>query len=59
MTFKQPLADLMRPKTLGGMVGQNHLLAKGKPLYQIIKEHIPLSLLLWGPPGCGKQRWLT
>lgn len=54
MTFKQPLADLMRPKTLGEMVGQNHLLAKGKPLYQIIKEHILLSLLLWGPPGCGK-----
>lgn len=54
MTFKQPLADLMRPKTLDEMVGQKHLLAKGQPLYQIIKEHIPLSLLLWGPPGCGK-----
>lgn len=54
MAFKQPLADLMRPKTLNEMVGQRHLLTPGKSLYQIIKEHIPLSLLLWGPPGCGK-----
>lgn len=54
MSFKQPLADLMRPKTLDEMVGQKHLLAKGKPLYQIISQHIPISLLLWGPPGCGK-----
>jgi putative ATPase len=54
MTFKQPLADLMRPETLDEMVGQKQLLAKGKPLYQIIHEHIPISLLLWGPPGCGK-----
>lgn len=36
----------MRPKTLDEMVGQKHLLAKGQLLYQIIKEHIPLSLLL-------------
>jgi putative ATPase len=54
MAFKQPLADLMRPKTLDQMVGQKHLLAKGKPLYQIINKQIPISLLLWGPPGCGK-----
>ena len=36
------------------MVGQQHLLAPGKPLYQIINQHIDISLLLWGPPGCGK-----
>lgn len=54
MPFKQPLADLMRPRTLKEMVGQKHLLAPGKPLYQIITKHIPMSLLLWGPPGCGK-----
>lgn len=54
MPFKQPLADLMRPTTLDEMVGQKQLLTKGKPLYQIITRHIPISLLLWGPPGCGK-----
>lgn len=53
-SIKQPLADLMRPQTLKQMVGQEHLLAPGKPLYQIIEQHIPMSLLLWGPPGCGK-----
>lgn len=54
MTFKQPLADLMRPASLEQMVGQEHLLAPGRPLYQIIKEHLAVSLLLWGPPGSGK-----
>lgn len=54
MAIKQPLADLMRPETLEQMVGQRHLLAPGRPLYQIINEHIAISLLLWGPPGCGK-----
>lgn len=54
MAFKQPLADLMRPTTLEQMVGQEHLLAPGRPLYQIITEHLSVSLLLWGPPGSGK-----
>lgn len=54
MAIKKPLADLMRPQTLDQMVGQRHLLAKGRPLYQIITKHIPMSLLLWGPPGTGK-----
>lgn len=44
----------MRPQSLDQMIGQEHLLKPGKPLYQIIKQHIPISLLLWGPPGCGK-----
>lgn len=54
MTVQQPLADHMRPQTLNQMVGQRHLLAPGQPLYQIITQHIPISLLLWGPPGTGK-----
>lgn len=54
MGFKQPLADLMRPVSLDQMVGQQHLLAPGRPLYQIITEHLSVSLLLWGPPGSGK-----
>lgn len=44
----------MRPQNLDQMIGQEHLLKPGKPLYQIITQHIPISLLLWGPPGCGK-----
>ena len=52
--IQQPLADKMRPQTLSEMVGQHHLIDPGKPLYQIIEQHIPISLLLWGPPGCGK-----
>ena len=54
MAFKQPLADLMRPTTLEHMVGQERLLAPGRPLYQTITEHLSVSLLLWGPPGSGK-----
>ena len=54
MAFKQRLADLMRPTTLEQLVGQEHLLAPGRPLYQIITEHLSVSLLLWGPPGSGK-----
>lgn len=52
--FKQPLADRMRPRNLAEMVGQEHLLAPGKPLRQIIDQHIPIPLILWGPPGTGK-----
>lgn len=53
-SFKQPLADRMRPQKLSEMVGQEHLLAVGKPLRQIIDQHIPIPLILWGPPGTGK-----
>lgn len=52
--FKQPLADRMRPQKLTEMVGQEHLLAAGKPFRQIIDQHIPIPLILWGPPGTGK-----
>ena len=49
--FKQPLADRMRPRNLAEMVGQEHLLAPGKPLRQIIDQHIPIPLILWGATG--------
>ncbi|MBM4322030.1 MAG: replication-associated recombination protein A [Deltaproteobacteria bacterium] len=49
-----PLADRLRPKTLGEFVGQDHLLGSGKILRQAIEtDHIP-SMILWGPPGSGK-----
>ncbi len=49
-----PLADRMRPRTLDEFIGQEHLLAPGKPLrHQIERDEIS-SMILWGPPGCGK-----
>jgi putative ATPase len=50
----QPLADRMRPTSLEQFVGQTHLLAPGKPLYEAIVSGLPHSLILWGPPGTGK-----
>ena len=50
----RPLADRMRPRRLEEVVGQTHLLAPGKPLYQAIADGQPHSLILWGPPGTGK-----
>lgn len=54
MPIRKPLADLIRPKDLSQFVGQKDLIKEGQPLYQIIKNHVPISLLLWGPPGTGK-----
>lgn len=49
-----PLAERMRPKSLDAYIGQKHLLAPGKPLYDLLMQgHIP-SLIFWGPPGVGK-----
>ena len=50
----RPLADRMRPIDLEGYIGQQHLLAKGKPLRQAISIGQPHSMILWGPPGTGK-----
>jgi putative ATPase len=50
----RPLADRMRPRRLEEYVGQSHLLAPGKPLYEAITAGHPHSLILWGPPGTGK-----
>ncbi len=50
----RPLADRMRPQTLDEFLGQEHILAPGKPLrIQIERDEIS-SMILWGPPGCGK-----
>ncbi|WP_223670806.1 replication-associated recombination protein A [Kangiella shandongensis] len=49
-----PLADRMRPQQLEEYVGQEHLLASGKPLYQAIEAQKPFSMIFWGPPGTGK-----
>src|SRR4051812_24882785 len=49
-----PLAVRMRPQTIDELVGQDHLLAPGAPLRQLVGGRQPLSVILWGPPGCGK-----
>jgi len=50
----QPLADLLRPKTLAAVVGQQHLVASGKPLDLMIVNQSLHSMVFWGPPGTGK-----
>lgn len=49
-----PLADRMRPQDIEDYVGQEHLLAPGKPLFQAIEAQKPFSMIFWGPPGTGK-----
>jgi len=50
----RPLADRMRPQTLDEFIGQEELLGPGKPLRTQIERDDLNSMLLWGPPGCGK-----
>ncbi len=51
---QQPLADRMRPRTLDEFIGQERLLGPGKPLRLQIESDSVSSMILWGPPGCGK-----
>jgi len=50
----RPLADRMRPRTLDEFVGQEHLVAPGKPLRTQVERDDIGSLIFWGPPGTGK-----
>jgi putative ATPase len=49
-----PLAERLRPRHLGEFIGQSHLIAPGKPLYEAIKGGRLHSMIFWGPPGTGK-----
>src|SRR5437660_5903333 len=49
-----PLAERMRPRTFDEFVGQDELLAHGKPLRESIERDLLQSIVLWGPPGTGK-----
>jgi putative ATPase len=49
-----PLAERMRPRTFDEFVGQEELLAPGKPLREAIERDLLQSIILWGPPGTGK-----
>ena len=54
MNLSEPLAYRVRPKNLDEYVGQEHILGKDKILYRTIKADRLSSIILWGPPGCGK-----
>ena len=54
MNSNEPLAFRVRPKTLDEYVGQEHVLGKDKILYRTIKADRLSSIILFGPPGCGK-----
>ena len=54
MNSNEPLAFRMRPRILEEYVGQEHVLGKGKILYRTIKADRLSSIILFGPPGCGK-----
>lgn len=49
-----PLASLLRPQNLTDYIGQSHLVAPGKPIFNMIEKKQAFSLIFWGPPGVGK-----
>ncbi|WP_221493671.1 replication-associated recombination protein A [Actinomadura coerulea] len=49
----------MRPRALDEVVGQGHLLGPGTPIRQLVDRDVPMSLVLWGPPGTGKTTLAT
>ena len=50
----RPLADRLRPQTLDDVVGQDHVLGADAPLGRMVEQGRLSSIILWGPPGCGK-----
>jgi putative ATPase len=50
----RPLADRLRPKTIAEVVGQDHLLGNDGPIGRMVSNGRLASMVLWGPPGCGK-----
>ena len=50
----KPLAERMRPRTLDEIVGQDRLLGSGSALRRALEAGSVHSMILWGPPGCGK-----
>ncbi len=53
-SIQNPLAERLRPQTLGEVIGQQHLLGEGMPLRIAFESGQPHSCILWGPPGVGK-----
>lgn len=55
--MNDPLASRIRPQELSQVVGQRHLLAPGKPLYNMIESGNIPNLIFYGPSGTGKPPW--
>src|SRR3989338_779162 len=54
MNERRPLADILRPKTLDEVIGQEHLVGKEGILRKLLATGFLPSMIFWGPPGCGK-----
>ncbi len=54
MEESRPLADILRPKTLDDVIGQEHLVSKDGIIRKLLAANFLPSMILWGPPGCGK-----
>lgn len=52
--MKEPLAYILRPRTLDNFIGQKHLVGKGMPIRKMIESGNISSMIFWGPPGSGK-----
>src|SRR6266536_3939762 len=50
----RPLADRLRPKSLADILGQDHLIGPEGPIGRMVASRQLASMILWGPPGCGK-----
>lgn len=50
----KPLADRLRPQSLDDIIGQDHLVGDNAPLRRMVENATLQSMILWGPPGCGK-----
>ena len=50
----RPLAERMRPKNLDDFAGQSHIVGHGTLIRNAIENDKIFSMILWGPPGCGK-----
>ncbi|MEB0287501.1 replication-associated recombination protein A [Cryobacterium sp. 10S3] len=50
----RPLADRLRPRTLNDVIGQGHVLGADAPIGRMVNAQRLMSMVLWGPPGCGK-----
>ena len=50
----QPLADRLRPEAIEDMVGQSHIIGKGKIINRLIENKTIPNMILYGPPGTGK-----
>src|SRR5687767_8860367 len=50
----RPLPDRLRPRVIDDVVGQGHLVGSGGPIRRMVEAGRLSSMILWGPPGCGK-----